>query len=185
MSRAEAPVAAGCRAALASLAPLFSWPDAGWRGDLDAAMASVAEADTAAARRLAAFAEQSRALTGSELEVTYTATFDLAPSCSPYLGVHLFENDDQSRARLMIGLRSSYTAGGVDAGGELPDHVALALAYAPRFEGDVWPDLGRMVLAPAFERMEKALSDTSNPYRHLISAARLLSLAAASEGGDA
>ena len=85
----------------------------------------------------------------------------------------------------MIGLRSSFVAGGVDPGVELPDHIALVLAFATRFSQEEWPDLVRLILLPALERMERALADTKNPYRHLVSATRRLALAASGEGETA
>jgi len=184
MSGVAAPVAAGCREALRSLAPLFAWP--GLAGDGEAGHAAeLARADSGAARELGLFIKEICRLRLADREMLYTTTFDLAPSCSPYLGVHLFEEDNLARGRLMIGLRSSFVAGGVDPGVELPDHIALVLAFATRYSGEEWPDLVRLILLPALERMERALAHTRNPYRHLVSATRRLALAAAGEGETA
>jgi nitrate reductase molybdenum cofactor assembly chaperone NarJ/NarW len=184
MSGVSAPVAAGFREALRSLAPLFAWPGLACEDEVGRASA-LARADAEAAREIGSFTEEICRLRLADREILYTSTFDLAPSCSPYLGVHLFEEDNLARGRLMIGLRSSYVAGGIDPGVELPDHIALVLAFATRFSRKEWPDLVRLILLPALEGMERALAGTTNPYRHLVSATRRLCLAAAEEGETA
>ncbi|MFZ2492456.1 MAG: hypothetical protein WA208_13320, partial [Thermoanaerobaculia bacterium] len=123
-------------------------------------------------------------LSASAREIAYTSTFDLAPSCSPYLGVQLFGDDSRDRARLMVGLRMTYKTPAGGFGGELPDHLGVVLAFAPRFEEEEWADLVRLVLVPALEKMDPLLSETSNPFRHLVSTTRHLSRAALEEGGS-
>jgi nitrate reductase molybdenum cofactor assembly chaperone NarJ/NarW len=184
VSGISAPVASGCRDALRSLAPLFVWPGLACEAEVERAI-ELAHLDAKAVEKLDLFTEEICRLELADREILYTSTFDLAPSCSPYLGVHLFEEDNLARGRLMIGLRSSYVAGGFDPGVELPDHIGLVLAFATRFSEEEWPDLVRLILLPALERMERALAETTNPYRHLVSAARRLGLAAAEEGAIA
>lgn len=104
-----------------------------------------------------------------ELQAIYTTTFDLAPSCSPYLGTHLFGDDSRDRARLMLGLRGA----GVQ-GSELPDHIAEVLAFAPRFGDDEWRELVPLVLEPALQKMDALLRETANPYRHAVAEALAL-----------
>lgn len=174
-----------CREAFASLAPLFAWPGENWPSRLEQARPRLERADRRAARSFEKFALEIGTLDPSTREITYTSTFDLAPSCSPYLGVQVFGEDSRDRARLMVGLRMSYTAGGHELAGELPDHLALVLAFATRFDDEEWSDLVRLILGPALEKMDGLLSETSNPYRHLISTARRLSRAALEEGGRA
>jgi nitrate reductase molybdenum cofactor assembly chaperone NarJ/NarW len=184
MSGVTAPVTSGCREALRSLAPLFAWPGLACADEVGRAV-ELARVDAEAARELESFTEEICRLPLADREILYTSTFDLAPSCSPYLGVHLFEEDNLARGRLMIGLRSSFVAGGIDPGIELPDHIALVLGFATRYSHEEWPELVRLILLPALEGMERALADTKNPYRHLVSAARRLCLAAAGEGETA
>jgi nitrate reductase molybdenum cofactor assembly chaperone NarJ/NarW len=171
------------REALASLAPLFHWPDEKHPGTIEAARAAAALCDRHVGKILANFAAEFGALTPAEREITYTSTFDLAPSCSPYVGVHIFGDDGPDRARLMVGLRTTFAAADHDCHGELPDHLAVVLSFATRFDEEEWMDLVRLVLVPAAERMDGLLSKTSNPYRHAISATRRLCRAAFEEGG--
>jgi nitrate reductase delta subunit len=108
----------------------------------------------------------------AEQQSTYTATFDLAPSCTPYLGVHLFGDENPDRARLMVGLRMSYRRTGLEStSGELPDHIAEVLAFADREDVEEHDELVQLVLRPALTKMNEILAPTSNPYRHLVAAA--------------
>jgi nitrate reductase molybdenum cofactor assembly chaperone NarJ/NarW len=147
---------------LAMLAPLFRYPDARFPQVLEAAR-RVAPLDR--------FASETR---DRDLQAIYTATFDLAPLCSPYLGVHLFSEEARERARLMVGFKLAYARGGMPPSKELPDHIAEVLAFAPRFEEEEWKDLVRLVLSPALVKMNAALAPASNPYRHVVTAAGLL-----------
>jgi nitrate reductase molybdenum cofactor assembly chaperone NarJ/NarW len=171
------------REALASLAPLFLWPDQTVLRSIDTARAAAALCDRRAERALGELATELGALTPAEREITYTSTFDLAPSCSPYLGIHIFGDDGPDRARLMVGLRTTFARAEHDCHGELPDHLAVVLSFATQFDEEEWGDLVRLVLVPAAERMDGLLSKNSNPYRHAISATRRLCRAAVEEGG--
>jgi nitrate reductase molybdenum cofactor assembly chaperone NarJ/NarW len=140
----------------AALAPLFRYPDAAYPQRMRDAGAGTLD--------LAAW------------QTAYTSTFDLTPSCSPYLGVHLFGDENRDRARLMVGLRQSYTRAGMAVNhGELPDHIAEVLDFVDRAPGDEREDLLRLVVVPALQKMDEILRPTSNPYRHLVSAALSLS----------
>jgi nitrate reductase assembly molybdenum cofactor insertion protein NarJ len=157
------------RTALEIFAPLFRYPDDQYAQRVVDACRVLGDAD------LAAFAAEIAPLDLGVQQATYTATFDLAPSCSPYLGVHLFGDESRDRARLMVGLRMTYGRAG-DAGvAELPDHVADVMAFATRYEEEEWADLVRLVLVPALVKMDEIVRPTSNPYRHLVAAARHLS----------
>ncbi len=151
--------------ALTTLAPLFRYPDEAYTRRLDDALVAVDDPD------LDEFASAIACLDLSAQQATYTSTFDLAPSCSPYLGIHLFGDENRDRARLMVGLRTSYVRRGIAGDGELPDHIAEVFAFAPYTESDEWNDLRRLVLVPALKKMDEILRPTSNPYRLLVSAA--------------
>ena len=137
------------------LAPLFRYPDAPLAipGDLEA------------------FSREMAALDLSEQQATYTSTFDLAPSCTPYLGIHLFGDENPDRARLMVGLKLAYKRLGIEPTSELPDHVAEVLAFAERGDVEEYDELLQFVLVPALTKMNAILSPTRNPYRHLVAAA--------------
>lgn len=175
-------IATTSRAALTCLAPLFEWPDEAF--DVHAARAAEEAAcvDRRAADGIRSFAQELNDLGSARREITYTSTFDLAPSCSPYLGAHLFGDENRDRAGLMTGLKSMIAAAGRVDSGELPDHIAVVLSLAPHFNDEEWLDLLKLVLEPALARMEKALDGSHNPYGRLISTTRRLAQLAAKEG---
>jgi len=127
--------------------------------------------ETPVACDLGAFAEEMNALDLAEQQATYTSTFDLAPSCTPYLGIHLFGDENPDRARLMVGLKLAYKRVGIQPSTELPDHVAEVLAFAERDDVEEHDELVQFVLKPALTKMNDILSPTRNPYRHLVAAA--------------
>ncbi len=127
-------------------------------------------AEPAVAASLREFGEETAALDLGRLQEIHISTFDLSPSCVPYAGIHLFGEENRQRAKLLTGLDERYRAAAFDRGGELPDHLALLLAFAPRFEAAEWRDLGRFVLVPALAAMKKSFEGGKNPYRHLIGA---------------
>lgn len=136
-----------------TLAHLFRYPEAPIACDVEA------------------FASEMNALDLSEQQATYTSTFDLAPSCTPYLGIHLFGDENPDRARLMVGLKLAYKRLGIEPNNELPDHIAEVLAFAERDDVEERDELRQFVLIPALTKMHSILSPTSNPYRHLVAAA--------------
>jgi len=159
-----------------ALAPLFAYP----RGDVRAAarravsFAGDCPASTAA---LARFAARVEAESHTGLEELYTATFDLRPACAPYLGAQLLPDDSPVRGALLAALTEQYVAHGFEPEGELPDHVAVVLAFLARARpGPVRDDLLQDGLLPALSRMAEAFEDRAHPYRDLVQAAfRLLS----------
>ncbi|HSP15350.1 MAG TPA: nitrate reductase molybdenum cofactor assembly chaperone [Thermoanaerobaculia bacterium] len=163
--------------AFVAFASLFRYPDEAYadRARVAQAVLSVPDPRTgvsAAHEDLEAFVAAMSRLDLPAQQATYTSTFDLAPSCSPYLGIHLFGEENPERARLMLGLRSSYERVGFPAdNSELPDHVAEVMAFAAQEKAEEHDDLVRLVLVPALEKMDALLRPTSNPYRHLVSAA--------------
>lgn len=143
--------------AFAALAPLFRYPDENFRLRLNEALR--------AAPSVESFANAIADLRLESLQAVYSSTFDLAPSCSPYLGSHLFGDEAPERARLMLGLRMK--GAGTN---ELPDHVAEVLARADAFDDDEWLELRELILVPALAKMDALLRATANPYRHLVAA---------------
>jgi nitrate reductase assembly molybdenum cofactor insertion protein NarJ len=142
----------------AVLAPLFRYPDGTFHRRLDEARNAVPDVE--------AFASAVAGVQLDSLQALYTSTFDFAPSCSPYLGSHVFGDNTPERSRLLVGLRSR-GAGST----ELPDHVAEVLASAPSLPDDEWRELHQYIVVPALRKMDDLLRSTSNPYRHLIAAA--------------
>lgn len=144
-------------ASFVALAPLFRYPDREFAKRIEEARRVVPGLET--------FVQATDAIGRDGLQAVYSSTFDLAPSCSPYLGSHIFGDESAGRAGLMVGLRMK----GI-ASTELPDHVAEVLENAAVFDDEEWRELQHLVLLPALTKMQALLSP-SNPYRQLVAAA--------------
>lgn len=163
MSREVLPLIARC----------LAYPDE----DLATAATAVCDrvrAPSAAAGPLGQFADAVTAAHLDRLREVYTRTFDLQPSCVPYLGVHLFGEESSKRARLLTGLAEAYARDGHRCRGELPDHVAVVLGWAPRAPDEEWDEIERLCLAGPVRDMAAALAGSDNPYRYLLEGLRLL-----------
>lgn len=169
---------AAVRHAAAAIGALFAYP----RQERFAARLARAEGrllaagEDEAAAALDAFERAVARLSFQELQDLYTRTFELSPSCVPYLSVHLFGQESFRRARLMTGLEEAYGKAGFDRaseGNELPDHLGVVLRAAAVFSEEEWRELIEMAMARPLAKMAGAL-DPKNPYRHLLEAVRRL-----------
>jgi len=105
------------------------------------------------------------------LQDVYTYTFDLQPPCPPYVGHYLF-GEDYRRSYFMVGLKEAYRKYGFSYDErELPDHIAVVLAFLPRYENEEERnDLISLCLLPALEKMRENLRE-ENPYRAVLEVA--------------
>jgi nitrate reductase assembly molybdenum cofactor insertion protein NarJ len=123
-----------------------------------------------AAKALAGFIKESRALTVEQLEEIYARAFDISPLAVPYIGIYLFGEDDRKRARFMAGLKICFDDAGRDLGGELPDHLGVVLRQADVFRPEDWEDLVTWCLHGPIKAMRQGLDRADNPYRHVLHA---------------
>jgi len=112
--------------------------------------------------RFRAFAEES---TVGELQEAYTRAFDLdslsdlEPTCYPYVGHHLFD-ENHKRSAFLVGLNERFRAHGFSAGSELPDHVVVLLRFVAACEdGGLSAELVDDALVPGLERMSKGAGE--------------------------
>lgn len=95
-----------------------------------------------------------------ELQEAYTLAFDLdslsesEPTCYPYVGHHLFE-ENHKRSALIVGLLERYREHGFDgAAGDLPDHLVVVLRFvATCDDDDLVAETVDEALLPALARM--------------------------------
>ena len=77
----------------------------------------------------APFKELLRSSTLAELQEDYVAQFDFNPAAAPYLGHHLY-GDNQKKATYMIQVKQEYGRHDfVPAAEELPDHLGVVLSF--------------------------------------------------------
>lgn len=115
----------------------------------------------------AAFIKGIQSLSLSEWEELYTRTWDLNPLAAPYLGYQIW-GENYQRGNFMASLNRVMLDKGIDADGELPDHLIPVLRYLA-VEPDPLPELLEN-FPSAIERIHKALqkAEPDNPYTRLV-----------------
>jgi nitrate reductase delta subunit len=113
------------------------------------------------------------------VQEAYVATFDFNPTTAPYLGHHLF-GDNQKKGEYMIGLKQEYARHGfTPTSNELPDHLSLVLAFLAHLARDSedrtrQPFIAASVL-PGLERLDKVFADRRDcPWKPLVDAVHSL-----------
>jgi nitrate reductase assembly molybdenum cofactor insertion protein NarJ len=150
------------------VAALFVYPRIEYEGAVQNAMSAVGSAAPA----LFAFMREIEGMPLSALQELYTSTFDLQPSCSLDLGWHLF-GEEYERGLLLARIRRELRAHGIAESHELPDHLSHAMLLLARMEDDDADNFVCAVVAPALERMLKAMPP-KNLFRLLLESAQQL-----------
>jgi len=110
------------------------------------------------------------------LREIYTRTFDLNPSCPPYIGYHLFE-DSYKKGEFLVKLKGMYKNCGFEFDErELPDHISVVLEFISFRDFDnrdvkVIIEEGLML---SFDKMRICFKNGNNPYKSLIESLELL-----------
>ncbi|MCC6223166.1 MAG: molecular chaperone TorD family protein [Thermoleophilia bacterium] len=147
------------RAVTGAFADVLDYP----RGPLAALVArceAAASASPEAVALLAGFREFAESAGLGELQEAYTRAFDLdsmsdlEPTCYPYVG-HVLFDDNHKRSAFLVGLNERYGEHGFSAGTELPDHLVVLLRFVASCEDAalaeelldeaIMPALGRLV----------------------------------------
>lgn len=106
---------------------------------------------------------------GGDPRVRYVATFDMRRQVTPYL-TYYEHGDTRRRGVALLRLKRLYREAGLPpADGELPDHLAVVLAFAALAPAGC----GEAVLAehrPALELLRGALHQAESPYAHVLDA---------------
>jgi nitrate reductase delta subunit len=155
--------------AFEALAPAYRYPRP---GHLEA-LATAAEAmpNGSAKRSYQKFTNALAQLTLAEWEELHTRTLDLSPLFAPYVG-YITWGENYHRGAFLAAMNRAEHEAGIDAEGELADHLDPVLRYL----GHVDEPLAELteVVGPAVAKMHKALkkAEPSNPYVHLLVATR-------------
>lgn len=161
------------------LAEAFRYPEPGRLEALRAAAAGLPPGPLKEA--YAAFLKQVQPLSLGEWEELYTRTLDLNPLAVPYVGFQAW-GESYLRGGFMSRLNAELARCGVDAAGELPDHLVPVLRYLEAAPAPL-PELVQ-VLPAALQGMRKTLqaADPRNPYLSLLEAAGRLTESLKVEG---
>jgi nitrate reductase molybdenum cofactor assembly chaperone NarJ/NarW len=121
----------------------------------------------------AAFVNSIGRLTLGEWEELHTRTLDLSPPAAPYVGYQTW-GESYQRGAFLVKMNRALAEAGVEADGELPDHLAPSLRYLAA-TGDPFPEMIE-ILGPALQRMIAALrkAEPDNPYVSLLQSAQEL-----------
>jgi nitrate reductase delta subunit len=128
---------------------------------------------------LGAFADLVASSSLTSLQEEYVATFDFNPATAPYLGHHLF-GDNQKKGGYLIGLKQEFGRYGfVPPGNELPDHVSVVLGFLAHLARKKSDAARKTFIAvsvlPGIERLCAVFADRQgSPWRPVVEAARLL-----------
>ena len=129
---------------------------------------------------LDAFAEFVTGSTLAEVQEEYVGTFDFNPTVAPYLGHHLF-GDNQKKGEYLITLKQEYRLHGyTPLGNELPDHLPIILWFLAHLASQ-GKDAARTSfierhVVPGVEKLcdSFASSRRDSPWKPLVEATRLI-----------
>ncbi|MDD2899455.1 MAG: nitrate reductase molybdenum cofactor assembly chaperone [Desulfuromonadaceae bacterium] len=113
------------------------------------------------------------------LQEEYVATFDFNPATAPYLGHHLF-GDNQKKGGYMIMLKQEFErCGYTPVGTELPDHLSVVLGFLAHLSRQERQEPRQSFIAecvlPGVERLHTAFAARQDSHwKMLVETARLL-----------
>ena len=115
----------------------------------------------------------------AELQEEDVATFDFNPAAAPYLGHHLY-GDNQKRVTYMIGLKGEFGRHGFVVGrNELPDHLVVILEFLAHLAREAREEVRRTFIAeqvlPGVERLCSGFATREHsPWRPAAEAVRII-----------
>ncbi len=117
-------------------------------------------------RRFSSFLEQTPP---DQREEIYTDAFEFHSPSFPYVGYHLFRENER-RALFMAGLKEHYGIHGFSEGPELPDRLSVMLRFLAQDEDAEEREIIDWCVVPALEKMVADLGERSNPYMGVLQA---------------
>ena len=157
--------------ALAAIAPLLQYPRADYAARAAECKGMIELFYPAAGKCMAEFCAAIADKPLTELEELYTRTFDMAPLCTPYITTYLYGEENFERGALMTQLAERYAQSNFDLNGELPDHIAVILEFAPHFSPEELSELIEYCLSSPLEKMCTTLKDAGSMYYFLMKTA--------------
>lgn len=127
----------------------------------------------------APFAAFVRDSTLAELQEDYVANFDFNPAAAPYLGHHLY-GDNQKKGTYMIRVKQEFGRHGFTPEGcELPDHLAVLLAFLAHLarlgEDGFRRDFIEELVLPGLNKLVEGYArHAASPWLSLVEAAEML-----------
>lgn len=162
-----------------ALSDLFCYP--GSKEGVSAALSGLQKAlePLGAAPSLEPFARFVERSSLADLQEDYVAAFDFSPAIAPYLGHHLF-GDQQKKAAYMIRIKEIYARQGFSFNeNELPDHLMNLFAFLGQ-PAETIPLIDRREfigseVKPGLQKLATAFEPrAASPWRSLVDAALFL-----------
>jgi nitrate reductase delta subunit len=135
-------------------APLFAYPDEGYR---DRAEACARESASPGVRE---FAARLAPLSTGEIQERFVQAFDLNPSSTLEIGWHLF-GEQYERGDFLVSLRQRLRDAAIPECGELPDHLLHVLPLVSRLAREDARAFADRFLSPALSKIEAGLPKDS------------------------
>jgi len=160
---------------LGSFSKLFNYPQGDLKEIAQGMLDALTEWNTDAAESLRHFIVTIDSMDQSRQEENYTTTFDVNPSCCPFLGNQLFgETIKRSEfLSMLIGKYNEYEFQNETT--ELADHVMVVLEFLRQLDlkENLYMEILEDGLLPVFEKMKTGFKKGSkiedrNPYFYLI-----------------
>jgi nitrate reductase delta subunit len=157
------------RELLAAFADALAYPYGPIDEQVGHCQAEAAGLSPEAAEMLEPFRAFAETATLGQLQEAYTSAFDLdslsdlEPTCYPYVGHHLFD-ENPKRSAFILGLNERYRRFGFAADGELPDHLIVILLFASECEDDeIVDEILSDAVVPALRGMVGHHAPTEEP----------------------
>ena len=152
---------------LNAFSKLLSYPDPGAVQTAELLFVVLQSELPEAASEISAFGAYAEQHEPTELEESFTGTFDVNPACALEVGWHLF-GEEYARGMFLVRMREELRKYQLPESGELPDHISHVLAVIAAMPDDEAARFVRACVQPAVEKMKQALSGKETPYAHVI-----------------
>lgn len=149
---------------------ILDYPTQHLRKDVEQSLQKLEGYDASSVRSMQKFSKNIQHLSLSQLQELYTQHMDFNPSCSLYVGYHLF-GDSYKRSKFLVRLREIYRQSGfVEKGAELPDSLPVILHYFGEHTYD--SEDSRLIirdsLLPCLKKLKKVHQKANNIYSDVI-----------------
>ena len=151
---------------------LLDYPSEERRARFGAVAASVALLPDPLRHAFEAFLSAADAMSQQELEIHFTATFDLKRKCCPYLSYYA-AGDTRRRGMALVRFVEAYRAAGWEvAADELPDYLPMVLEFSARSDSPIAQEL-LAAHQDGIAVLRTALEAVPSPYAHVVEAVSL------------
>ena len=105
------------------------------------------------------------------MKETYADTFDLHAGCPPFVGYHLF-GEENHRGLFLSGLQEQYQIYHFSAPDQVPDHLGMMLRFLAQAGDDeeATEEMTFLYILPALKKMLKGLAGRTTPYKEVLQA---------------